>query len=127
MLDSPVTGLPSSTLIYHLTYTNQGGAPAPGTLITLTLPAELTYVDASLPPLTSTSEIVWDVGNLAAKSGPYTIVVTATVAPTATFFSTLTSTVSLNTSGAELETANNSAQAGTFVAYQIFFPVLRRP
>lgn len=118
-------GLPGSTVTYRLIYGNQGGAAANGTLLTYTLPAELTFVDASLPPL-MTSPLSWEVGDLGAKSGSYTIVVTATVAPTATLFSTLISNISIGTASPELEAANNVNQFRTFIGALLYLPIIRR-
>jgi uncharacterized repeat protein (TIGR01451 family) len=123
-LSAPTTVQPDDTLTYQLTYGNQGGAPAPATQLTLTLPAELTFVGASVPPLTTTAPLVWEVGELTAKSGPNTIVVTTTVPPTA--LSIITGTVSIATGATELEIANNAGQASTFIRYQVFLPLIRR-
>ncbi len=110
--------------IYHISYGNRGGAPASGARITDTLPAGLTFVSANPPPITTTLPLVWDVGDLAAKSGPFAIVLTATVAPTAPMLSTLTNTVDIDTISPELETANNEAFARTFIGHQLYLPLV---
>jgi hypothetical protein len=94
--------------------------------ITDTLPAELTFVAASPPPLTTTPALVWDVGDLAAKSEAFTIVVTATVSPATPKLSSLTNTVSIGASSLELEKANNEAQATIFVGRRTYLPSTSR-
>jgi hypothetical protein len=96
---------------------------AKGTRLTYTLPAELLFVSASLTPI-STTPLVWELGDLAARSGPLTV--TAQIAPTATPLSALTSTAVLQTDNAELERHNNSAQGRTWVARFVYLPVIWR-
>ena len=80
----------------------------------------------SLPPVISTTtELVWDIGTLAAQGGLSSIFVIASVSLTAPALTTVTSTLTIAASN-ELETANNSQSASTFVGYQIFFPIIRR-
>jgi uncharacterized repeat protein (TIGR01451 family) len=121
-----VASPPGGQVNYYLTYGNQGGATANSVQITDTLPAGLSFVSASLPPVATGSTLVWDVGDLAAKSEAFTLVVTATVDPTATTFSTLTNTMDITTATTELETANNTAQAATFVGRRTYLPVIWR-
>ena len=107
---------PGGQVVYVITYGNEGGAAASQVWITDTWPNELILVDAQpSPSLTTASSLGWDVGSLLAKSGPLTITITATVAPTATMWHWFTNTVSISTTAEELETANNVAQAATFV------------
>jgi uncharacterized repeat protein (TIGR01451 family) len=113
-------------LTYHITYGNGGGADATGVILTNTLPAELTFVDASLPPVSTSLVLIWEVGDLPAHSGPFTIVVTATVAPTTTLLSTLTTLFETHTASLELETANNTFQWSTFIGYLLYLPIIRR-
>lgn len=125
-LEVPEIVSPAEMFVYQLTYGNQGGAAATGTYLTLTLPVEFTYSSVSLPPVISTTtELVWDVGSLAAHSGPFSIFLIASVSPTAPVLITVTSTLAI-TANSELETANNSQQASTLIGYQILFPVVRR-
>jgi hypothetical protein len=90
-----------------------------------TLPAELLFVSASLTPI-STTPLVWELGDLAARSGPLTLTVMAQIAPTAAPLSALTSTAVLQTDNAELERHNNSAQGRTWVARFVYLPVIWR-
>jgi len=116
---------PGEQVIYAITYGNRGGAPASGVRIADTLPAELSFIDASLPPVT-TLPLVWEVGDVPAKSGPFTIAVTATVDPAAPLFTTLTNTASIGAVSPELETFNNTAQAATFIGHRIYLPVVMK-
>jgi len=123
--DGPIARPAGEQVIYAITYGNRGGALASGVHITDTLPTELSFIDASVPPVT-TLPLVWEVGDVPAKSGPFTITVTATVDPAAPLFTTLTNTVSIEAVSPELETFNNTAQVATFIGYRIYLPVLMR-
>lgn len=120
---------PGDQVVFTIAYGNQGLVPASGVRMTDTLPNELFFVDASLPPLsdpTLSSRLTWDIGDLPPQSEPAHIVITATVAPTATLWSTLTNTVSIVTTSPELETLNNVAQAGVFVSHRVYLPLVMR-
>jgi uncharacterized repeat protein (TIGR01451 family) len=119
-----ITARPGEQAVYTISYGNRGGAAASGVRITDTLPAELTFVTANLLPITATPSLVWDGGDLSAKSGSFTIVVTATVAPTVPLASTLTNTVAIEAISPELETFNNTTQAVTFIGYRIYLPMI---
>ena len=125
-IDGPLNAPPGGLTTFTLTYGNQGGAPANGVFLTAILPADFSFVEASLPPITTTPALVWGVGTLAGKSGPYSITITATVAPTATTFVDLVTQADIATSSDELETANNIAQASTFIGHRIYLPLIAR-
>jgi uncharacterized repeat protein (TIGR01451 family) len=116
--------LPGQQIAFTLTYGNGGGALASGVRLTDTLPAELTFVAASPPPLTTTPALVWDVGDLPAKSDSFTLVVTATVSPETPMMSYVANTASIGTASPELETANNSIQAWGFVGRRVYLPLI---
>ena len=55
--------------IFHINYVNQGNGPADDVVITDTLSEGMTYLGNTAPfSLTSTSPLVWDLGNLPAWS-----------------------------------------------------------
>jgi uncharacterized repeat protein (TIGR01451 family) len=118
--------LPGQQLAFTLTYGNRGGAPASGVRLTDTLPAELSFVAASPPPLTTTPALVWDVGDLPAKSDSFSIVVTVTVSPETPLLSYVTNTASIGAASPGLETANNSVQASAFIGRRVYMPVISR-
>jgi len=78
---------------------------------------------AGPPPLTTTPALVWEAGDLAAKSDS-TIVVTATVDPAAPLWSSFTNTASIGATSPELETANNQASAAVFVGRRTYLPLV---
>jgi TolB protein len=110
---------------YTITYGNLGGVPAQGVRITDTLPISVTFISASVPP-TSTSPLVWDVGNLAAGVGPYTIIVTATVAAGTPAWTIFTNTVTISGATPEADLDNNTAVAQTFVGYRLYLTLAAR-
>ena len=107
---------------YTITYGNLGGVPATGVCLTDTLPAGVTFVSASVPP-TSTAPLVWDVGNLAAGAGPFTIIVTGTVEAGTPAWTTFANTVTIGAVTPEADKDNNTAVAQTFVGYRLYLPL----
>jgi uncharacterized repeat protein (TIGR01451 family) len=124
---SAPTALPGETVNFTLTYGNRGVALASGVRITDTLPAELTFVSASVTPLSTTPALVWDFTSLAPGSGPETIVITATLGVSATPFSTVTNPVEIGAQTFELELANNQSSTGIFVGKLVYLPLAQRP
>lgn len=120
--------MPGEQVVYKITYGNQGGATANNVRITDTLPAGLTFVDADPPPTFNTLLLAWQwgVGDVPPKSGPFTIVLTATAAPTVPMFSSLTNLAGIQSASSELEKANNTAQAVTFVGRRVYLPIVMK-
>jgi uncharacterized repeat protein (TIGR01451 family) len=115
---------PGDQVIYPISYGNRGGVAASSIQITDELPEGLSFEAASPPPSATTPSLVWDVGDLPAKSERYAIVVTTTVSDTAPLLSYLTNTVSIETTSPELETFNNSSQARVFVGRPVYLPLI---
>ena len=92
------TAMPGETVEYTLTYGNQGGASTGGTLITYTLPAELEFVSASVPPTVTPSGLAWDLVGLVGGGGPFEYQVTTTVANTAAPLNVYASQASISAS-----------------------------
>jgi len=122
--------MPGEQVVYTIAYGNRGGVAASGARISVTLPADLLFVESDPPPTPGTQTLPltwqWEVGDLAAGSGPLSIVLTATVASETAMFSALNSAAGVWSASPEVETANNVAQATVLVAYQIFLPITAR-
>jgi uncharacterized repeat protein (TIGR01451 family) len=129
-LEGPTAALPGEQVTYTIAYGNRGGAAASGACISVTLPADLLLVEAAPPPAPGTQTLPltwqWEVGDLAADSGPFSIVLTTTVAPATAMFSTLTSTAGMWSASPEVETASNVAQATVLVAHQTLLPLIAK-
>lgn len=126
-----VTGTNNNAILgdnamFIITYGNRGGAPAPGTLLTMTLPVEITFSETNLTPI-STDPLVWDIGTLPAKSEPITFVVTGTINANTPTFTTSTSIVKVSTSSEELETLNNTVEIATYIGRYSYLPIIARP
>ncbi|HNT26315.1 MAG TPA: hypothetical protein PKM21_18245 [Anaerolineales bacterium] len=119
-------GLPGDQITLQLAYGNRGGALAENAAITLTLPADLSYVGASQPPAAVGQMLTWEVGDLAAGSGPYTIDVTVEVDANAIPGEWLVSQAVIHAASPELEALNNTAQVRTLVGKLLFLPVISR-
>jgi uncharacterized repeat protein (TIGR01451 family) len=119
----PTSLLPSEQIVYTVTYGNRGATPALVARVTDNLPTGLRFVNADPPPGSIGSGLVWDVGDLPAHSGPFTITLTAEVNPPIGLGS-VTNTVDITSQSSELETHNNTAQLSTFVGYQRYFPLV---
>jgi Tol biopolymer transport system component len=118
--------IPDEHVVFALTYGNRGGAPSDSVQITDELPPEISFKAASPPPTATTPSLVWDAGDLPAGSGPFAILVTATMSSTAPMWSSLTNTVTIETTSPELETANNVSQAQVFVGRQVYLPLVMK-
>ncbi|MCA9873867.1 MAG: hypothetical protein KC441_09435, partial [Anaerolineales bacterium] len=124
---SSTSGLPGEIIEHTLVYGNRGGAVASGAVLTYTLPAELSFISASPPPV-STSPLVWTLEDVPAKSGPATLSVLLQISPTAVPYSTLHSTAFIQPAytGVELETLNNYAEGETVISRFIYLPLIAR-
>jgi len=118
--------LPGQEVVYDIIYGNRGGVTATGVLITDTLPMGLVFVAASPPPISLTMPLRWDAGDLPAWSGSRNIVLTVSVAPTATMSDFLTNTVRIGSALPEIETANNTFWHTLLVGYRIYLPLAMR-
>ena len=118
---SDASGLRGEQVVHTLTYGNRGGAIAAGTLLTYTLPSDLAFVSASVPPI-STLPLVWNLDDLPARSEAFTLTVVTEVLPTAVAFSTLNSTAVIQSTTTELEALNNSAQGQTYIGQFAYLP-----
>ncbi|MFZ1266188.1 MAG: hypothetical protein WAU95_06975 [Anaerolineae bacterium] len=124
-LAGPASTTPGATLIYTMTYGNRGGATAAGVTISDTLPAGLTFIRANPPPNAGTPALTWNLGNLAARSGPFTIMIEARVPPTATTGS-LINLATAATITPEIERDNNTATTTTALTSKAFLPIYVR-
>lgn len=124
-LEPTAPALPADEVVFNLTYGNRGGAVAGSNLITFTFPTELTFVSATIPPLT-TSPLVFDAGDFTANSAPFSITIVGLLSPTAVPFTTLTSNAQITTTNPELELVNNIAESSTYVGRFIYLPIIRR-
>ena len=104
---------------------NQARIPAQGAVFTLTLPAGLTFVSASIAPTTTDPALTWDLGDLAAQSTT-TIWVTLQIDPTVPTFTALTYSATLTQSSPEVETANNTATGVVNTNLQVLLPVMMK-
>ena len=119
--------LPGDTVTLQLTYGNRSLAvDAISATITATLPAGLIFESASLTPTVSGNVLTWQVGDLPAGSGPFTILVTATVAGDAVLGSYLTVPVEIASTSPELELVNNQEEFALYIGSRVYLPVTVR-
>lgn len=117
------TADPGERVVYELTYGNQSSIDVSGSVMTFTLPTGITFEETNLIPVL-TSPLVWELGDLLAESGPFSIIVTATVANNIPAFTLLPSTAVIATPTTELETLNNVAVGQTFIGRFTYLPVV---
>ena len=115
---------PGGQLVQDITYGNRGGVTANDGYVTLQLPPELIFLSADPPPSTTEPELRWNVGGLAGRSEQQSIRVTLQVAPSAATGTTVLATAGVASDTAEIELANNSAQAMMFVGYMSYLPLV---
>lgn len=114
-LAGPLLALPDHTQIYTITLVNQGQQPAAQTMLTLTLPPGMSFVDAIPLPL-QTNPAVWPLGALPVTDWPLTVVVTTLLqGAQVTPGMTLVTQAAVSTVDEEVYQANNQAQLETYV------------
>ncbi len=117
---------PGEPIVFTITYGNRGGALASGVQLNDVLPDGLAFVSSDPPPSSQTPDLVWDVGDLPAWSGPFTITLTTAVAPGTELPARFSNPVTIATTSEELETLDNSAAAEVWVGNALFFPTVAR-
>lgn len=128
-IDNPQRGAsPGDEIVYTINYGNQSSVNTSSNVIKVELSNDLALVDTSPVPSSTLlmPSIVWNVGDLAAKSGLHTIIVTTTVKLTATPFTTATTFVEISTVSPEIEQTNNHAEARLFIGYFTYLPIVLR-
>jgi hypothetical protein len=122
----PYFALPGEQFNLQLNYGNRGSVLAASAAITVTLPAGLSFVDATVPPAIIGDQLVWQVGELPGKSGPNTITLTVEVDVDALLGQAVYSVAEIQTSASELEQLNNTSQAKTYLGHVVILPIIRR-
>jgi hypothetical protein len=116
--------LPGEAAALSLSYGNRGGAPAAGAVLTVTLPAELSFESADPPPGTVGPVLAWQVGEMAERSGPFAVRVQVRVAPEIPRGRSLGVEAAVGGSTPEIEVLNNQAQAEVWVGRRAYLPVV---
>jgi uncharacterized repeat protein (TIGR01451 family) len=122
----PPLALPGKQVTFEIRYGNRAGVEAAGVTLTDVLPSGLSFVSADPPPDDLSPSPRWTIDSLPAHSGPFTVILTAAVAPDAPMMRTLTNMVAVETEGPQIEVLNNQAQAGVWVGYRICLPLVVR-
>ncbi len=126
--DCAMNALPGEHAVCTLTYGNQGGATAKDGQIIVSLPQNVLFEAATPAPRFDSLLLhwIWDLGDIPAQSRSLPIVITTTIAPTATAFSTYTGTLTLDSATPEIETDNNTATLVAFVGRRVYLPLTLR-
>ncbi|MCA9978916.1 MAG: hypothetical protein KC413_24315, partial [Anaerolineales bacterium] len=105
---------------------NQGSVEASDVMVTATLPAEMTFVSASLPVTVTGNVLVWALGDLTAVSQAPTLTFTVSISPEAPLMDSLSIPLAVGTSSPEADVANNVGAVATFIGHRVYLPVLMR-
>jgi hypothetical protein len=101
------------------------GAMAENGQMTMTLPAEITYVHADPAPLEFEPDLVWNVGDLPAGAGPNNIVLVGRLTQQAGLQDVLTITAGIACETPELENLNNRTDASLIVRSLVYLPIIQ--
>jgi len=115
---------PGEPLAFALRYGNRGGAPAANVTVSATLPSELTFVNANPSPVATAPALRWNLGNLAADSGPFSIVITTTQTTPLAAGTLLISPATIETTTAELERTNNASESRLWIGRSWYLPIM---
>jgi hypothetical protein len=118
-IGAPAHVAPDTLVEVNVAYSNSGTSAAPdATWLTVTLPAEASFVHATdrsgnpLPPdFNNGTTLAWRVGPVPARTCCQHILVTARIAAAVTEGTALTHTAAIATTAPEADTANNTASA----------------
>lgn len=116
---------PGGKATLTLRYGNRGAAPAGGVGLSITLPPELTFVSASLPPASTSPSLSWNLGSVDAGDAQ-TVDVTVAAASGPASLVPLSWTSAITTGSPELELENNAAQGLVRVSWRRHLPLLSR-
>jgi uncharacterized repeat protein (TIGR01451 family) len=116
----PASAPPGTTLTYTIGLSNTGILTASSSRVTDTLPAEMTFITYNTALTVSFSQpdahtLVWNLGDVAAGANGLQITVQGTISPSIAYGTLLTNTIAASTTAFETNTANNTAQATTFI------------
>lgn len=124
-LAGPSSALPGEIITYTLHFGVRGGL-LPSTTLTVTLPAGLQWVNASLLPTQQANLLVWELGDLEATATPDPIQVSLRLAEATPPNAWLSLTASIGADTLDWETENNLSYARVFVGARLFLPLTRR-
>lgn len=113
-------------LIYHVGYGNRGAVDVNTATLSVSLPPELLFQEASISP-TSTSPLTWNVGNLPAQSEGERLSLTVTVANSATPLLTISPQFDIEGIPSEIELANNTRQLNLLIGEMVYMPAISSP
>lgn len=122
----PASAKPGEQVVYYVGLGNRGGVDAQNVTLSLTLPPELIFEEASIAPI-STSPLIWNVGELSGHTLGSPLVITLTVAPSAVLMQSVLSEIEIHTTDPEVELANNTQNLHLFIGEQLFLPVINKP
>ncbi|MCA9958284.1 MAG: PD40 domain-containing protein [Anaerolineales bacterium] len=124
--DGSSIALPGELATYEIYSGNQGSVEASDVMVTATLPAEMTFVSASLPVTVTGNVLVWALGDLTAVSQAPTLTFTVSISPEAPLMDSLSIPLAVGTSSPEADVANNVGAVATFIGHRVYLPVLMR-
>lgn len=112
--DMRMTTAPGQVLSYTVAVDNlNGGASAPGSVLTVSLPSGMSFLSATPAPTrnANTRQPVWDLGTLSAGQSPQMVEVRVQVDPAVAAGTTLSVTAQASLAGNETRLDNNTDQS----------------
>jgi uncharacterized repeat protein (TIGR01451 family) len=125
-LRGAMAAFPGEQLTYEVSFGNNTNLDAQANTITLTLPANVNYVTASVPPPVNGNMLTWEIGDLLAESAASSILVTTTVKASAPLRTMLEAQVTIDSATPEVVLENNTAVFSTFVGELHYLPFITR-
>ena len=119
---------PGQPVTFRLTYGNHGCVAVSDVAVAMPSSPALIF-ESALPPAIYNPQLAqheWHIGALPANSGPHTIVITATIAPSASWLKTYTYIAAIDAPAAEAHRANNTAFGEFLLARRLYLPLMLR-
>ncbi len=124
-LTGPQMAQPGREMTEEIIYRNQAGVTAEQTVITLTLPAGVTFNGADIDPTTQIGNVlVWNVDDLSGQNDPGAIKISFRVDESTPSGSHLVSEAQISTASSELELLNNHAQSTLWITEAVYLPTI---
>lgn len=124
--NGPSSAKPGEQVVYNVRFGNRGGVDVQNAAISLTLPPELIFEEASVAPV-STSPLIWEVGDLPSQSFGSPLMITLTLVPSAELMQTVMSQIEIHISNPEVELTNNTQNLHLFIGEKLYLPMINRP
>ena len=114
---------PGTTIEKIIQFGNQGSIDASEGLLTVDLPDDISFISSSIPPTSTSSQLVWNLSALASLESSE-ISLFLVVSETAVVDSTVSIDLEISTNSLETAILNNNQTVDIQISYQSYLPII---